>query len=140
MICIIALVVFGILGIFSAKYRSLAKEAFDCVFRRMTLRPCTTGFDQKMKMKIVSKSFKHSPKLSQLIYKYFEALSWTFTILMIVSLIFTGIGAYNYVAFGNCNGPNSSAYCVINDITGKVPEKCDNTSSIIYPVVKPSGL
>ena len=48
MFCIVAFVVLGIMGIFSATNRGLAKEAFDCVLRRVTLRPCTTGFDQKM--------------------------------------------------------------------------------------------
>ena len=33
MICLIALIIFGVLAIFSASYRPLAKEAFDCVLR-----------------------------------------------------------------------------------------------------------
>jgi hypothetical protein len=37
MICLIALVVFGIMSIFSVGFRPLAKESFNCVFRRLTL-------------------------------------------------------------------------------------------------------
>ncbi len=107
MICIIALVVFGILGIFSAKYRTYAKEAFSCVFQRITLRPCTTGFDQKMKMKITGKLMK-APKLANFVYKHFEAISWVFTIIFIVSTAYTIYSGYNYYVYGNCYGPEST--------------------------------
>ncbi len=52
--CVVALVVLSIMGIFSASNRALAKEAFDCVFRRITLRPCPTGFDEKIKARVRS--------------------------------------------------------------------------------------
>ncbi|MFH1751571.1 MAG: hypothetical protein ABH821_01380, partial [archaeon] len=55
MICIIALVVLAVLSVFSARYRPYAREAFNCVFRRLTLRKCNTSFDKKMKMKISSR-------------------------------------------------------------------------------------
>lgn len=117
MICVVALVVFGILGIFSAKYRSLAKEAFSCVFRRVTLRPCETGFNQRMKMKLVSKAFKFSPKLSKGLYKHFEAFSWLLTITLVVSIFFSAQGLYNYGVYGSCD-PHGD-YCVFNpDQTG----------------------
>jgi len=106
MICFIALIVFGILGIFSATHRKLALEAFDCVFKRVTLRKCTTGLDVRLKSKITSSFLEKSPKLGQWIYRYFEVLSWAFTILMIGSLVWSGISIYNYVEYGNCNGPN----------------------------------
>jgi hypothetical protein len=53
MFCIVAFAVLSILGIFSATNRALAKEALDCVLRRVTLRPCNTGFDEKIKAKIL---------------------------------------------------------------------------------------
>ena len=53
MFCIVAFIVLSILGIFSATNRALAREAMDCVFRRVTLRPCNTGFDEKMKARIL---------------------------------------------------------------------------------------
>ncbi|MBI5061076.1 MAG: DsbA family protein [Candidatus Aenigmarchaeota archaeon] len=107
MICIIALVVFGIIGIFSARYRTYAKEAFSCVFRRITLRPCTTGFDQKMKMKITGKLMKKSPRAAGFVYKHFEIISWTFTIIFIATTIYTAYSGYNYYIYGNCYGPES---------------------------------
>jgi hypothetical protein len=115
-ICLIALIIFSFLGIFSVRYRRLAKEAFNCVFRRITLRPCETGFNKRMKMKIVSKSFKFSPKLSKVIYKYFEGLSWIFTILLVVSLVVSANGIYNLTTYGTCD-PHSTE-CVFNPSAG----------------------
>ena len=114
MICLIALLVFGVLSVFSVKYRALAAEAFDCVFRRVTLRKCNTSFDKKMKTKISMRLFKTHKGLGGFVYKNFEALSWAFTLLMIGSLAFSVLGAYNYFAYGNCNGPHSTEVCVFN--------------------------
>ena len=55
MFCIVAFIVLSIISIFSVSHRALAKEAFDCVFRRVTLRPCNTGFQEKMKAQITGK-------------------------------------------------------------------------------------
>jgi hypothetical protein len=111
MICLIALVVFGVLGIFSATHRQFALEAFDCVFRRLTLRKCQTGFDEKMKMKITTKVMKRSPKASKFIFKHFEVISWLFTIILFVSLAYTAYGAYNLYVYGTCD-PAQPDQCV----------------------------
>lgn len=116
MICIIALVVFGILGIFSVRYRELSKEAFNCVFRRLTLRKCETGFDKKMKAGITSRLINRSPAIARIIHRHFEAISWIFTILMLVILIYSANSLYNYAAYGNCNGPHSNGTCVYNQL------------------------
>ena len=121
MICLIALVVFGILGIFSASHRVIANEAFDCVFRRITLRKCNTSFDKKMKSKIMGTLIRKSPKTAKTIYKHFEAISWFFTILMIVSFAYSAVGIFNWVTYGNCNGENISGFCIFNVIDGNNP-------------------
>lgn len=124
MICIIALVVFAILGLVSAKYRAYFFEASDCVFRKMTLRKCTTSFDKKMKMKITARLSKLNSSLGRTVFKHFETISWIITIIMIVSMIWSAyvgfMGVYNWVAFGNCYGPESTELCVLNNLTGKV--------------------
>ncbi|UCD07389.1 MAG: thioredoxin domain-containing protein [Candidatus Aenigmatarchaeota archaeon] len=114
MICIIALVVFGILGIFSAKYRTIAKEAFDCVFRRLTLRKCTTGLDKRLKSQITGKFMRKRPKLGKFLYRHFEAISWAFTIVLIVSLGYSIYSVGNLFIYGNCNGPIPDAFCVFD--------------------------
>lgn len=115
MICIIALVVFSILGIFSLSYRRLAIESFDCVFRRLTLRPCESGLDVKLKSKIVGKLLRINKYFAGFVYHYFEIFSWALVILMAVSTYYTGLGAYNYTVYGNCNGPEGG-FCIFDPL------------------------
>jgi len=112
-VCIIALVVFGFLGIFSAKYRMLAKEAFKCVFKMIQLKPCDTGFDQRVKSKIVSKMMVF-PAAAKFVYKYFDAISWIFVVTFFLSIAGIGYGAYEYAIYGNCNGPQSTGFCIFS--------------------------
>ncbi|MFA6251388.1 MAG: thioredoxin domain-containing protein [Candidatus Paceibacterota bacterium] len=112
--CIIALIVFGILGIFSASHRALAREAFDCVFRRITFRPCNTGFQEKIKGKILSRLIKRSTWLTRVVNKNYEILAWIFFILMIGSTFWVLRGGYNFYVYGSCNGLNESGFCAFD--------------------------
>lgn len=103
MICILSLFVFSVLGIFSAKYRSLAKEAFRCVFLRVQFKPCDTSLDQRLKGQIVSKLLKRNQKMARVVYKHFEAISWAFTILFFASMIYTAYAFYNLFVYGSCD-------------------------------------
>lgn len=114
MFCIVAFVVLAILGIFSASNRALAKEALDCVFRRVTFRPCNTGFDEKMKAKILGTVINRSETAARLISKNFELLSWTFFVLMLASSIWAARGLYLFYVTGSCNGLNQEAFCVFD--------------------------
>ena len=117
--CIVALVMFGVLGIFSAKYRTYFKEALRCVGRQMTLRKCDTDFDNKIKSKITARLMNRSPKAAKFVYKKFSWVSWVFVLLMFWSIASIGIGVYNTVAYGNCNGEESTDFCIFNpDMTG----------------------
>ncbi len=129
MICLIALVVFSLLSIFSVKYRIIAKEAFDCVFRRMTLRKCTTGLDKRLKGQITGKLMRHSPLIGRLIYQNFEIISWAFTILMIASIAQSGISIYNYIEYGNCNGPTNEGFCIFDPLAGQQVSACGEGGS-----------
>lgn len=101
-VCLLALFVFGFMAIFSATYRPAAKEALNCVFRRMTLRKCDTGFDKKIKAKIAGKLMAKHPKAAQFIFKHFEVLSWTFTILLFASIAWAVWGLYHLIILGIC--------------------------------------
>ena len=103
MICLVALFTFGVLGVFSARYRSLAKESFRCVFLRMQFKPCDTQLDQKIKSKLTSKLLTRSPRVARFIYKRFEILSWIFTILLFSSMIYSAYSLYNLYAYGTCD-------------------------------------
>ena len=116
MICIIALIVFSIMGIFSASQRKIAIQAFDCVFRRLTLRKCQSGLDIQLKSQLVGKILNKSPKAAKFTFKYFEVISWIFVILTIGSMILTVQSGYNYYLYGNCNGPESDAFCIFDPL------------------------
>lgn len=117
MFCIAAFIVLSIISIFSASHRALAKEAFDCVFRRITLRPCNTGFQEKMKAQLLGKLMVRSTTAARLVSKNFELLSWILFILTVGSLFWTGKGIYNFYMYGSCNGLNKSGFCAL-DPTG----------------------
>jgi hypothetical protein len=114
---LVALAVFAVLGIFSAKYRRWAKEAFNCVARRMILRPCNTGFNEKVKAKVTSKLLTKSPKLAKFTHRYFEAISWVFTISMFVSMFYSAYSLYNLAYYGTCDpsNPGSCVFTVSHD-------------------------
>jgi len=114
MLCLVALIIFSVLGIFSLSYRQLAKEALDCVFRRMTFRSCNTGFQEKVRAKVSGGLLKYSVFLAKVFNKYFELLAWIFFILMIASTAYTIYGGYNFLRYGSCNGLNSSGFCVFD--------------------------
>ena len=130
MICVISMVVFGFLGIFSLGYRQIAKEAFDCVFRRVTFRPCQTGFDQKMKTKITSRLMPF-PKVARFTYKNFEAISWVFTILLFSSMAYTGYGVFNLVAYGTCDPITGNCVFNPNGAIKDNPYECQITGEFV---------
>jgi len=120
--CIVALIVFGIMGIFSASQRALAKEALDCVFKRVTFRACNTGFQEKVKGKLLAKILKRSTFLAKVLNKYYEIFSWIFFILMVGSTIWVFRGVYNFYVYGSCNGLNATGFCAFdpNGVNNKV--------------------
>lgn len=117
-LCIIAALVFSILGIFSAKYRVLAKEALKCVFKMITLKPCDTSLDDRLKAQIVSELMKLSPNAAKMVNRYFVIFSWILVILTFASFIYMVYGAYNFYYYGNCDGPTATGACILNTITG----------------------
>ena len=116
-VCVIALVVFAILGIFSARYRKLAKEAFECTFKKLTFKPCDTGLDTRIKAATTAKLMRW-PRAAKFMHKNFDTITSILFMVMIISMAWSGYeagkGVYNYATFGNCNGPDSSAFCIFN--------------------------
>ncbi|MDD5181688.1 MAG: thioredoxin family protein [Candidatus Nanoarchaeia archaeon] len=124
-LCIIAMVVFGIMGIFSAAYRSYALEAFHCTFRLMTFRPCQSDFDQKMKTKIIAKLMGF-PRIANFTNKYFTAISFIFVILFLASMAYTGYSVYNLAVYHTCD-PQHPENCVFTPMLG---ESVNNNAQI----------
>jgi len=118
-LCIIALPVFLFLSIFSARYRPLARRAIDCVFKKVTLRKCETGLDEELKAASIAGIMKLHAPTAQFVNLHFEAFSLAFTILMLLSIIFTAQGIYNFVVYGNCNGPEGG-FCIYNGLQNPI--------------------
>jgi hypothetical protein len=139
MICVAALIVFAILALFSAKYRPLAKEAFQCVFLKLRLRPCNSGLDRRVRVAAMMPFMRRTPRVAKAIYKYFPVLSALFVALTAASFVWLAWGGYNYALYGNCNGPGSSGFCVFDPSgpgvsdTGQCTEVPHDPSALIKP-------
>ena len=138
-LCLVALPVFAVLGIFSLKYRKLAKDALDCLLRTVTFRKCHSGLDARIKAGITGKILKRSPKAGRFIYRHYKIFSWIVLILLVWSTYASAVGIYNYVQYGNCNGPESTGFCLL-DPTGSQSAisdvGLDVQGEIIYPEIE----
>ncbi len=115
LICIIALTVFAVMGIFSVKYRAYAKEAFHCFVNTVTLRKCDTKLDEKIKTEIVSRLLPVSTWLAKAVHNNFELLSSAFVIFMLASAAYSFLSVYNFAVYGNCSGP-LGGFCILQDV------------------------
>lgn len=113
-LCFIALPIFALLGLFSLKYRKLTKESLDCMFRTITLRKCRSGLDERIKSDVTGKLMRVSPGLAKGFYRNYKIISWIILILFIWATYVSAVGVYNYYLYGNCNGEDSSAFCIFN--------------------------
>lgn len=114
MICVLSFIVFGVLGIFSAKYRELSLEAFDCIKTSLRREPCETNLDDRIQATVVGKALSYSPRLGSFLNNYFQLISWLVLIALIISGFLAAEGIYNYLMFGNCNGAQATTGCTIN--------------------------
>ncbi len=135
-LCLIALPIFAILGIFSVKHRKLTAEAFECLFKTITLRKCRSGLDDRIKSGITGRLLKFSPKTAGFAYRHYKTISWIILIIFLWSIYVSSIGIYNYANYGNCNGPAEVGLCLL-DPTGqnsKISEvDVDTQTTILYP-------
>lgn len=117
MICLLTLLVVAMLATFSARYRPVAREALDCVLRRLTLRKCTTGLDDRVRAAITGRVMRTHPRLARFLHRHLEALAWTFVLLSVASTAHLAYGFYNFTRYGTCYGPVRRGFCVF-DPTG----------------------
>ncbi len=109
MFCIAAFIIFGILSIFSIRYRTIAKKAWGCVLRKMTFKPCDISIQEELKGRLVGKYILTKPRLAKFILKFAETLSFLFVALSIWSLIVVINGGLNLYVYDTCslNDPES---------------------------------
>lgn len=108
-LCIVALVVFSIMSVGSAKYRHWAREALRCVIKNLTLSPCDIGLEQRIKGKVTAKLLAF-PALARFFYWNFGVISWLFTLTFFASLIYSAYSIYNFLVYGSCD---PGGVCVI---------------------------
>lgn len=113
-LCLIALPVFAILGIFSLRYRKLTKDALHCLFRTATLRKCESDLDDRIRSNISGHLLRYSPRTGAFFYKHYRLISFLILALFIWSAYAGGVGIYNYALYGNCNGPQSTGFCPLD--------------------------
>lgn len=117
MLCLLSFMVFGFLGIFFAGYRSLALEALDCLIQRAKTGECDVDFETRMKSTIIGKAMDRNQRLAKFLNNYLEYVTWLLIVLLLVSAIVAGVGIYNYIMFGNCNGPSATGGCGLDKIS-----------------------
>jgi hypothetical protein len=110
------MILFAFLGIFSAYYRVLAKEAFKCAFGLS--EGCSTNLDKRFKIKVVAKLSRISPMLAKFTLRNFKVISYCFVVLVLLLTSYLGYAGYNFYRYGNCNGPGSGEFCMF-DINAK---------------------
>ena len=118
MLCVLGLLVLATLALFSARYRPLAREAVDCVFRRITLRKCTTGLDHRLKAMVTGRLVASHPGAARFLHRHLEPLAWLFVVLVVGATANLAHGFYNFYRYGSCNGPTGTGPCVF-DPAGK---------------------
>lgn len=114
MLCVLGLLLLAILALFSARYRSLAREALACVFRRVTLRKCTTGLDHRLKAMITGRLVASHPGVARLLHRHLEPLAWLIVVLLVGVTANLAYGFYNFYRYGSCNGPTGTGFCVFD--------------------------
>lgn len=147
MLCLIALIIFSILGIFSLSYRKLAKEALFCLFRKFSLKPCQADFQTKIKTKIIGYLTRKNFQGTNFFYRQYENLvsifSLIFLILFFASVYFSGQGLYNLAVYGFCDLKNPQGcpfgkgeICIFSDEMVlkelNLPPAKDFSASLLY--------
>ncbi len=110
MFCIAAFIIFAILGIFSAKYRSLAKKAWGCTLRKMTFRPCDINFQEEAKARLLGKLIITKPRLARFLDRWIGVFASVFVILSVWSLLVVFNSGLNLLVYDTCN-PNNAESC-----------------------------
>ena len=123
MLCILAfivfLILFPILGFFP-EYRVYFKRSWECVFKKITLKPCDINLGEELKNKFIGSIFKLSPKFASFLDKTFTFWAFLFVIINIWSLGYVGIAGLNLWVHDTCTPDNASA-CSLSSDTCSIP-------------------
>lgn len=110
MFCIAAFVILAVLAVFSAKYRRALAKSWQCTSRRLTLRPCDTGFRDDAKARLLAPLAIRYPALVLPAGIALDVLSWLLILTTVWSLYTATKASANLVAYGTC-APSNAASC-----------------------------
>lgn len=112
MLCIFYVLIFGILGLFSASHRELFFESLDCVKNSFKRQPCETDVEQKIKASVTHRMFQRSPWIAKQINNHFRLISWIFIVLTILTGLLTAKSGYDLLVHGTCT-PGAPENCTL---------------------------
>lgn len=136
-LCLVALPVLAVLGLFSLRYRRLAREALDCLGRTVTLRKCRSKLDARFQAYLAGKLLRRAPRAAKVVHRHFALLTWLVMAVLVWSLVVSGVGMYNYAKYGSCNGPASTGFCLLDPEGGGLSEVDSMVPSTLeWPVVE----
>lgn len=107
MICIASLIVFSILGIFSAKYRTLAKEAFDCMIDKAVVGECESGFEDRIRAMIITPLLGEYPRAASFVDKHLDKIAIVFVVIFIITFLISLRALVMLYLYGSCKGPET---------------------------------
>ena len=106
MFCIAAFIVFVVLGIFSVRYRLLAKKAWYCVGRKLTFRPCEIGFKEEAKDALIGRFILTQPRFARFLDRWIEVFATIFVVLSVWSLLLVLQSGLNLFVYDTCSPKN----------------------------------
>jgi len=110
MLCLAALIIFALLGIFSATHRALAREAWECVLNRARRRPCEASLGERVKTDLVAWLMPKNMRSAKFLNRHAETLAWVFVILSTISTLYVARGVFYLVTQGTCNPGGSCIF------------------------------
>jgi len=113
MFCIAAFIIFAILGIFSARYRKLAGQAWQCVAKKVTFRPCDVNFGEQVKGHLLGKLILTHPIWYKFFKRWFDVLAFIFVILSIWSFLYVAVAGINLFVYDTCK-PQDAESCSLS--------------------------
>lgn len=103
MVCIAAFVIFAVLGLFSARYRHLARKAWACVLKRVTFKPCDINFQEEVKSRLLGKLILRAPRVARFVDRWSGVLSFLFVAVSLWSLVVVVNSGLNLLVYDTCD-------------------------------------
>lgn len=113
MVCVAAFIVLALISVFSAKYRKLTKEAWGCVAKKITFRPCDSNFKDDVKNSILARVVIKRPKMVKFTSIAIEVGAFLIVALTIWSLLVAFKSGISLYVYGTCE-PSNAASCSLD--------------------------